>query len=493
MTSSEDSYLREIVERFEQVYWLCEPACGRMYYVSPAYERLFQRSRDVLFVDSCDWLQAVHPDDRERMRTIAMSSDTHERIERVRVVRPDRTIRTIEIRLMPVCGPDGVVVRLAGVAEDVSDAVQLQEQVVATQRLEALAMLAGGVAHDFNNILAVIAANASLLEAAAVRGTEDHELACELSVAVRRGTMLTRQLLAFSRKQIIEPVTTDLNVAVADALRILRRMIGEDVVIRTSLEPDLAHIKIDPTNLVQVLMNLVVNARDAMPSGGLLTIETRNVPATGSVVLSVRDAGVGMSPEVMRRALEPLFTTKPPGKGTGLGLSVVDGIVRQAGGILTIESQVGVGTLVSIEIPSDTGPLTAAEPTPKTENAGTEKVVLVDDDCYVRRTVARVLRKSGYEVLEAADGAAALSLLAEHGSTVALLVTDVVMPVMDGRQLVESARRRRPSLPALYISGYIDDAVMRHGVSESEVPLIEKPFHIDSLASKVRRVIDAHR
>jgi two-component system, cell cycle sensor histidine kinase and response regulator CckA len=477
--------LREFAESVEEVFWISDTNNTKMLYISPNYERMFGRSCDELYRDSRSWLLAVHPDDRERMTKVATPpwTDTY------RIVRPDRSVRTIRIQMFPIKDAAGNAVRQAGIAHDVTDQLVLEEQLRQTQKLESLGLLAGGIAHDFNNVLAVIAANSNLLTETITPDHPDRELVAEIDAAVTRATSLTRQLLAFSRKQVVEPVVIDLNSAVSDTRKMLRRMVGEDIVIATSLEPDLAHVRIDPGHLVQVIMNLTVNARDAMPRGGTLALATRAI--RGEVMLSITDTGCGMTADVKARAFEPFFTTKGVGKGTGLGLSVVHGIVQTAGGRIEIESAVGAGTSFRIYLPKVDAPVELAESVAVAGAGGIEKIVLVDDDLFVRASTSRALRARGYNVLEAADGHHALRLLHDHGHDVDLLVTDVVMPGMDGRELVEAARARRPSLKVLYISGYTDDAVIRHGVQHAEVNIIEKPFAGHSLATRVRQILDA--
>jgi two-component system, cell cycle sensor histidine kinase and response regulator CckA len=381
-----------------------------------------------------------------------------------------------------------VVVRVAGGGQDITDRLSLEEQVRQTQKLESLGLLAGGIAHDFNNILAVIAANASFLGDSIPQIGPDREVLNEIAAAVKRGVAMTRQLLSFSRKQAPEPVVLDPNAAVNDTRKMLQRMVGEDVVITTSLEPDLGRVKIDAGCFVQVLMNLAVNARDAMPRGGSLLIATRHT--ANEVMISVTDTGCGMTDEVKRRAFEPLFTTKDLGKGTGLGLSVVHRIIEQAGGRIEVDSELGAGTTFRMFLP-----LHSAASAPSIEAAcvdarGCEKVVVVDDDPHVRSSIARALRQRGYEVLEAGNGHAALEIMVDERRRIDLLVTDVVMPGMDGCELADTARRGRPALQVLYISGYTDDAVVRHGVERGGVDLLEKPFHSEALAARIRQMLD---
>jgi CheY-like chemotaxis protein len=298
---------------------------------------------------------------------------------------------------------------------------------------------------------------------------------------------LTRQLLAFSRKQVTDPVVLDPNAIVEDTRKMLRRMVGEDITLETSLDPDLQRTRIDAGNLVQILMNLAVNARDAMPEGGVVRITTRN--AGDHVMLSISDTGCGMSAELQARIFEPFFTTKGVGRGTGMGLAVVHGIVEQARGKIEIDSTVGVGTTFRVVLPAAAPHADATTSDAPANMRGDELVLMVDDDDYVRRAASRALRSRGYNVLEAGDGEAALKIL-EH-SPVRLLVTDIVMPGMDGRQLADAARKASPALKVLYTSGYTDDTITKRRVRTSRVAFIEKPFRATSLASKVRQVLDA--
>ena len=488
-----DERMRELAENVHEVFWITDPVNQVMLYVSPAYEKIFKRRCADLYKNPREWLEAIHPDDRERLRRTTEVVNDAPWEEQYRIVWPSGEVRTIHINVSPIRDERGVVVRIAGVGEDVTDKLTLESQMRQTQKLESLGLLAGGVAHDFNNILAVVAANASLLAENVPHEADNLELVQEIEAAVVRATSLTRQLLAFSRRQVIEPIVVDLNAAVADTRKMLRRMLGEDISILTSLEPELGHILIDPGYLVQVMMNLAVNARDAMPRGGTLTITTRNLKRGDQreVMLSIEDNGCGMSADIAGRIFEPFYTTKEVGRGTGLGLSVVHGIVEQAGGRMEVESAVGVGTTMKMYLPFVDAPAERISDVAVVGAMGNEQILVVDDDMFVRTAASRSLRSRGYRVLEASDGHAALRMLHDHVD-VALLVTDVVMPGIDGRELVEAARARRPSLKVLYISGYTDDAILHHGIKSADVAILEKPFRGHSLVGKVRQILDAH-
>ncbi len=382
---------------------------------------------------------------------------------------------------------------------------KLEDQLIQAQKMEAVGQLAGGVAHDFNNLLTVIMSYSSMLLADmgaddAVRGDIQ-----EISDAAGRAAALTRQLLAFSRKQVLQMRAVNVNAVVTDVERMLRRLIGEDILLTTHLDPDLALINADPGQLEQVLINLAVNARDAMPGGGDLTITTDNAElsdehgerhlgaAPGTyVMLAVTDTGSGMTKDVQQRLFEPFYTTKGVGKGTGLGLATVHGIVKQSGGDVYVYSELGHGTTFKVYFPR----LTTAEPvTITTEHraitpSGSETVLLAEDDEAIRTLGARVLGTLGYNVLVARTGGEALRIVAEHKGQIDLIATDVVMPEMNGSQLVEKVLEARPGIRVLFMSGYTDDEVMRRGVIDGQTAFLQKPFTPDLLAHKVREVLD---
>jgi PAS domain S-box-containing protein len=406
----------------------------------------------------------------------------------------------------PLRGPDGTVESILSMVLDVTERHRLEEQVRQAQKLEAIGQLAGGVAHDFNNLLTIINGYSDLVLESLRPDDPARGLLDEIKKAGERSASLTRQLLAFSRKQVLAPRVLDLNAVILDTEKMLQRVIGEDVRLTTDLHPRLGGVKADAGQLQQVLLNLAVNARDAMPRGGRLTIVTRAVTLDEGAaharpgvrpgpyaLLEVADTGCGMVPEVRAHIFEPFFTTKGPGKGTGLGLAVVHGIVQQAGGHIEVSSEPGAGTAVAIYLPLVGQPARSGKsfagppPAPR----GSETVLLVEDDGAVRALARHVLLGAGYAVLEAGNGEEALRVGAEHRGAIHLLVTDVVMPDMGGRQLAERLLGLRPEMRVLYVSGYTDDAVVRHGVLEDEVHFLPKPFLPDALAHKVREVLDA--
>lgn len=388
--------------------------------------------------------------------------------------------------------------RFTGVLRDITERQRLQSQFIQAQKMEAVGRLAGGVAHDFNNLLTIISGYCELLLMSDLPvGDKRRDSIATIRDAGERAARLTQQLLAFSRKAMFEPKLIDLNELVTDSVKLLRRLIGEDIVLVVITAPKPIPIKADPGQLEQVIMNLVVNARDAMPTGGRLTIETSVISSADSgslhiACLSVSDTGQGVSDEVKEKIFEPFFTTKAVGKGTGLGLAVVHGVVTQSGGQITIESSVGVGTTFRVILPiaTDSRSNNVVEPTRMTTR-GTETVLLVEDDNAVRRIARISLQSQGYTVLEASDGLTGLHQAETYPGEIHLLISDVVMPEMGGRQLLDAVRKHRPGLRVLFMSGYTDDAVLLHGVVEATDAFIQKPFTPLSLARKVREVIDA--
>ena len=419
-----------------------------------------------------------------------------------RVVRADGRIRLIELSSSEV-EVDGQRVGLS-IIRDITERRGLEAQLRQSQKVEAVGQLAGGVAHDFNNLLSVILAHCSFLaDEKTIAGQQADDVE-EIRRTAERATSLTRQLLTFSRKEILQPRALNLNVVIADVEKMLRRLIGEDVALETQLAPDLATVNADSGQLQQVVMNLAVNARDAMPTGGTLVIETANVALDSSptakvggsagphVVLTVRDTGEGMDSEVLAHVFEPFFTTKEAGKGTGLGLSTVHGIVRESGGLVRVESAVGSGTSFHVFLPAiDEGAKRAELPLPTVAPRGHgETVLLVEDDSTMRATLRRILQQRGYSVLEARRGDEAVALAHAYLGPIHLLLADVVMPGLSGPQVERELRASRSDLRVLYVTGYTDDAIVRHGPIDSEVELLQKPFTPEMLARRIRDVLD---
>jgi CheY-like chemotaxis protein len=371
--------------------------------------------------------------------------------------------------------------------------------------MEAVGRLAGGVAHDFNNMLSVIVGYGQMLLRHLPEGDRVRGQVAEIVKAADRATGLTRQLLAFGRKQVVQPRVLDLNGVVSNLDKMLHRVIGEDVRLETDLAADLWRVRADPGQIEQVLLNLSVNARDAMPRGGTLRIATRNETLhdawarehPGSrpgphVVIEVSDTGAGIDPEILPHIFEPFFTTKAQGKGTGLGLATVYGIVKQSGGAVYVDSAPGRGAVFRVYLPRVLEALepVGARPAEGAPRGGSETVLVVEDDPMVRALVQETLGRLGYRVLAAEDPSRALQAAEGHDGTIALLLTDVVMPGMNGRELAGRIARLRPEARVLYMSGYAEDAIAHHGILQEDVVLLQKPFTPDALAGRVREVLD---
>jgi PAS domain S-box-containing protein len=387
---------------------------------------------------------------------------------------------------------------------DVTGRRQLEDQLRQAQKMEAVGMLAGGVAHDFNNLLTIISGYSQLILNNLSASDPNRHSAEQIMKAGERAAALTRQLLAFSRRQVLQPKVFELNKLVASLSTMLQRLIGEDVELRLVLPPEVGRVSADPGQIEQVLMNLAVNARDAMPQGGILTIETSNrqigeeytgrhitVKPGSYIQLSVSDTGSGMDQATKARLFEPFFTTKAPGRGTGLGLSTVFGIVKQSGGNVEVYSEPGHGTSVKVYLPSidQQAFIETADPRRKTAR-GTETILLAEDDEMVRSLVRETLEREGYKVIESADPVEARRIADHHKGNIQLLITDVVMPKLSGRELAEQLIRRRPDLKVLYMSGYTDNAVLNSGILHQDVAFLQKPFTPSALAEKVREVLE---
>jgi two-component system, cell cycle sensor histidine kinase and response regulator CckA len=500
LEASEDRY-RDLIESLDDVVFSLD-ADGCFQYISPAVMKYGYAPTELI---GTHFSQFVHPDDLEALgasfvRTLEGKAEpvafrAFEKGGKERVVRTSSR----------VISKAGRAMGMSGVMVDITELRSTEEQLRVAQRAEAVGQLAGGVAHDFNNLLSVILSYAGFV-GEAVEG--DAQVRADVEEIVKAGTRaagLTRQLLAFSRKQVLEPQIIEINRLTGDLQKMLHRLIGEDVELVHKLAPDLGRVKADPGQIEQVIMNLVVNARDAMPDGGTLTIETANVvldaddvaeqPALkqGSfVMLAIGDTGAGMDAITKQRLFEPFYTTKEVGKGTGLGLSTVYGIVMQSGGNIWFSSELGVGTTFKIYLPrvDDAAAVTQRQNTTPDLPRGNETVLLVEDDQAVRALAERVLQGAGYRVLTATDGNNAVTLFKSHPGAISLLLTDVVMPQMNGRQLAQRLLELEPGLRVLYMSGYTDNTIARHGVLEEGTLFIAKPFTAKELARRVRNALD---
>ncbi|HYR69498.1 MAG TPA: ATP-binding protein, partial [Candidatus Dormibacteraeota bacterium] len=422
-----------------------------------------------------------------------------------------------EARYAPIRDGRGDVQGVIGVATDISDRRRAQraleeseaalrrseEQLRHAQKMEAIGVLAGGVAHDFNNLLTVIMAQAGLLVKNAPPGSPAAQIGAEIHAASKRGALLTRQLLTFSRNEVVSPQVIDLNTVVAELEGMFRGFLREDIDLVCARTPESALVRADRGQIEQVILNLVANSRDAMPNGGRLRISVARVVVNGPMArelgtaepgpfcaLTVQDTGSGMDSETKGRIFEPFFTTKERGKGTGLGLSTAYGIVKQGGGSIAVSSEPGKGATFTVYIPSLDGSTAASGAVAPGHGGGSETILLVEDEAGVRSVARELLEMKGYKVLEAEDGASGLELALTYPGTLHLLLSDVVMPGMSGRDLAERLSVERPGIRVLFISGFTDDTMVRRGVRDAKVAFLQKPFTLENLAQKVREVLD---
>ena len=419
-------------------------------------------------------------------------------------MRKDGARICVSATITPIIGPGGDVIGVAKIVREITERKSLEAQFRQAQKMEAIGRLAGGVAHDFNNLLTLISGYCELSLSEIPADQPVGKYLTEMKKAGERAAALTRQLLAFARKQILVPDIIDLNIVVKDCETMLRRLLGEDVDLKSILAPNLGQVGVDGHQLEQALINLAINARDAMPQGGKLTIETVNVTLDETysrthqevkpgryVMLAVSDTGSGMDELTQSHIFEPFFTTKEPGRGTGLGLAMVFGFIKQSGGHISVYSELGLGTTFKIYLPQTTPEIVeASSPVDATHTDGCETILLVEDEPELRKLAKRILSQHGYNVLAAADGREALRLAELYANPIDLLVTDVVMPVMGGRELARQISALRPAIKVLFMSGYTDDAVMRHGVLSAETAFLQKPFTVEGLLAKVRKVLE---
>jgi two-component system, cell cycle sensor histidine kinase and response regulator CckA len=490
------------------------PACiagldGVLQEVNPACRTLFGYLPEEVLGRS--FLDFAHPDDRPAAlaELAKIAAGVNSLAFEMRCSCKDGSYRSVVWNAGPIV-ERGLIF---AIGQDITDRrtmesalLEREAQLRQTQKMEAIGQLAGGVAHDFNNLLTVILGNTEIARDPAVDPREREQLLMEVDAAGGRAAALTRKLLAFSRRQVLEPVEVNLNELVADAAKLLRRLIGENIAISMSLADDLGRVLVDRAQLEQIVLNLSVNARDAMPDGGRLTLETQNVDAEALppdfprelaagpyMMLAVSDTGCGIPDEVKPRLFEPFFTTKPKGHGTGMGLAMVFGTVTQSQGHISVSSEVGRGTTFRVYFPrvqTASGEETPHDVDPIFDCGG-ERILLVEDDEAVRTLAQRILEASGYDVLAASCPSEALALLAEEGGGLDLLLTDVIMPEMSGRELAKLVQERRPQVQVLYTSGHSNSLIARHGVLDDDAVFLEKPFTRDSLTAKVRQALTA--
>ena len=479
---------------------------GSIEYVNPAFEKLTGYCREEVLGQNPRLLKSGQQDARfyQEMWNTILRGQVFRGVLINR--RKNGEVYHAEKTITPVRNTGGRITHFISNDRDITERRKLEEQLLQVQKMDAVGQLAGGVAHDFNNLLMVISSYAELLMDALEAQSPLRHHGEEILKAARRAAALTRQLLTFSRKQVQTLRVLDLNAVLRDICQTLPRLIGEDIQLGMQLDKDLWRIKADPVQVEQIVMNLATNARDAMPHGGQLTLETRNLEldeaycsihpeaARGEhVLLAVSDSGHGIDPAILPHIFEPFFTTKEKGKGTGLGLATVYGIVKQSGGHVTVHSQPGAGTSFKVFLPR--APAAEGKQESASHNGpqlhGHETLLLVEDEEAVREAEREYLEQHGYTVLAAADGAAALELVAKCGREIQLLVTDVVMPRMSGSQLADQLVAQHPDLKVLYVSGYAESTVMQHGLAELGSRFLHKPFTLKALAGKVREVLGA--
>ena len=511
-----DEIIRAIVETSQDWIWAIDLK-GRHSYSNPAVESILGHSIEVLKRSPA--FDFVHPDDVGQARRVLEECIAHKtgwHQLRLRWRHADGSYRSLESSAVPSVDERGQLLGFRGVDRDITDRLemakekaQLERQLLHAQKMEAVGQLAGGIAHDFNNLLTAISGNVEFLAEAIERPQPDRQELRddldEIRQAARRSIALTGQLLAFSRRQLAQPASLDLLHTLDSLLGMLRRVLTENVRLNLRITPGLPSIYFDPSQLEQVVMNLVVNARDAMPQGGTLTLEasvTRlldedvagdaEAVAGTFVLLRVSDTGHGMDRQTLTRIFEPFFTTKPEGRGTGLGLSTVYGIVHQAGGFVRVYSEPGTGTTFSLYLPATSLPAehSADRDVEPTQLGGSETILLCEDDFAVRKVATTMLSRAGYTVLAAPSGSEALRIAEGHSGTIDLLLTDVIMPGMNGKQLSDTLGQQRPDLKTVFFSGYSADVISHHGVVDEQVELVNKPFEHRDLLQRLRRVLD---
>jgi PAS domain S-box-containing protein len=512
LRAAEDRY-RTLVERLPAITYIAElGADGPWHYVSPQIESILGFSPEAWLSDSLNWLNHIHSEDREAVMA-----------EEIRF-KQTRDLFQAEYRMFARDGKvlwfrdEGVMLRdagggreclMQGVLYNITEHKRLEEQLRQSQKLEAIGQLAGGIAHDFNNLLMVIQAHNELLRGRLVPSDPAHQDALQIERAVARAAALTQQLLAFSRRQVLQLKALDLNTVLTEVAKMLGRLIPANIELKIVPAPSLNRVKADPGQMEQVILNLAVNARDAMPQGGRLTIETKNIelhetyagshariPPGKYVVLTVSDTGIGMHRDIKGKIFEPFFTTKKPGKGTGLGLAIVYGVVKQTGGWISTNSELGNGATFDLYFPQLQVEDAVEEPTSKRKippaftARGTETILLVEDQDGIRDLVREFLHNNDYTVLHAVDGNEALHIADEYKHPIHLLLTDVVMPNVGGRELAHRLTQLRPQMKVLFMSGYADHASWTGELVDDTADVLQKPFSLDTLARKIRSLLD---
>ena len=508
--SAAESRYRTLVERLPAITYIAElGACGRWHYVSPQIESMLGFTPAEWLADPANWISRIHAEDRVNVLSVEERFQKNRDLFQTEYRMHARDGRILWFRDEAVTLPaaEGQPFVMQGVLYDITERKRLEDQLRHSQKMEAVGLLAGGVAHDFNNLLMLIQSHNERLRASLAPGGAEQKESLGIEHAVTRAASLTTRLLAFSRKQVLQPKVMDLNEALAEVAKMLDRLIEKNIAVRVVPARNLWPVKADPGQIEQLIMNLAVNARDAMSGGGELFIETRNVEIGGDhrnlregaragryVLLTVRDNGIGMDSETRAHMFEPFFTTKEPGKGTGLGLAIVYGVVKQLCGWTHVESQPGKGATFEIYIPR-AEEANVPPPVDKildlaTVPKGTETILLVEDEDGIRELATAFLQGRGYRVLSAMDGNEALRIAEGHEDLIHLLVTDIVMPNVGGKELSQRLRQVRPQIKVLFMSGYPDHPVLAGAGVDPQSTVLQKPFSLDMLAHKVRGLLD---
>lgn len=505
-----EARFRDLTDNLNQAVWFVQVKPYQILYLSPAFERIWGVPPERCYKDPSVWRERLHPDDRALVNDAfdaAVAGNTGREFELTyRIIRPDGPVRWIYDRCVVHRNEAGGIDRLSGISEDITESKRMEDQLRQAQKMEAVGRLAGGVAHDFNNVMTVILGYSAVLLQEIETDSRAHRYVREIQQAGERCASLTGQLLAFSRKQLLRPVPLDLHAVIRSLMPILTNLIGEQIFIALRLDSTPRWVKADPVQLDQVVLNLALNARDAMPGGGTLIIETDLAQAADIagenhlsvedrpyVRLRVHDTGTGMDPDTKAKIFDPFFTTKPLGHGTGLGLATVYGIVHQSEGHIHVDSVPGRGTTMTIYLP-EVAPATTVpsppSPSPRPRQ-GAENILLVEDEPSVRTLTQHILRMNGYTVIEAEDGVHAVDLVRRRPTQIDLLITDMVMPGINGRELATRLRGYLKSLRVLYVSGYSNKPPFMDEEESAQFAFLQKPFSPEELITKVREVLAA--
>ncbi len=509
--SAAESRYRTLVERLPAITYIAElGARGRWHYVSPQIETMLGFSPQEWLSDSANWISRIHADDRESVLAVEDHFQKNRDLFQAeyRVIARDGRILWFRDEGVTLPTAEDQPFLMQGVMYDITERKRLEEQLRHSQKMEAVGLLAGGIAHDFNNLLMLVQAHNERLRATLAPGTSAQKESLGIEHAITRAASLTNRLLAFSRKQVLQPKVMDLNEVLTEVAKLLDRLIGKSIALRVLAASQLWPVKADPAQIEQLIMNLAVNARDAMPQGGQLLIETRNSEIDSShprlrggvrpgryVTLVVNDTGIGMDSETQAHMFEPFFTTKEPGKGTGLGLAIVYSVVKQLGGWTHVDTKPGEGTTFEIYLPraEEAKAPAAVDETHldlTTAPKGNETILLVEDELGIRELACDFLQRQGYMVLTAMDGNEALRIAEGHEDLIHLLVTDIVMPNIGGKELAQRLTQVRPQIKVLFMSGYPDHPALAGSDLGVQSTVLQKPFMLDMLAQKVRSLLD---